>query len=102
MNFLQIEAKTSSIYGQFYGYASELSSIFEIGGSTKKSDQVGQDIEAYENDETHRTVGRNAPMEKVKKNSLFNFLNKQFKGFFERNFTKLLNYENQKKNPMKL
>ena len=67
LNFLQIEAKTSSIYGQFYGHASELSSIFEIGGSTKKSDQVGQDIEADENDETHRAVGRNAPMEKVKK-----------------------------------
>ena len=80
---MQIEAKTSSIYGQFYGYASELSSIFEIGGSTKKSNQVGQDIEAYENDETHRAVGRNAPMEKVKKNSLFNFLNKQFKGFLK-------------------
>ena len=80
---MQIEAKTSSIYGQFYGYASELSSIFEIGGSTKKSDQVGQDIEADENDETHRAVGRNAPMEKVKKNSLFNFLNKQFKGFLK-------------------
>ena len=36
--FLQVEAKTSSIYGQFYGHASELSSIFEIGGSSEKSD----------------------------------------------------------------